>query len=237
MKYLDLTMSTPGENLALDEVLLNRCEEDQEAILRFWNPVEHFVVVGRGNVVEREVDVSMCRSSRVSILRRCSGGGAVVLGKGCLAYTVVLPLDSDSRLASVTGANQWILDQIVEGMKLAGFPTACRKGDSDLVVNETKVAGSAQRRVRRSVLIHGTILLDMNLKLIAKYLRHPSREPDYRQRRPHDEFLANLDISLEKMKTILLESFQADQPCSGPHIERIRKEVAEHILNRSLLTT
>ena len=59
MKLLDLTLPTPAENLACDEALLNQAEANGGEILRFWEPREHFVVVGYANKVGTEVDVAV----------------------------------------------------------------------------------------------------------------------------------------------------------------------------------
>jgi len=49
MRYLDLTLPTPAENLALDEALLEEAERAGRATetLRVWEPREPIVVVGR----------------------------------------------------------------------------------------------------------------------------------------------------------------------------------------------
>ena len=92
MKYLDLSLSTPAENLALDEALLDEAEQGRgpAEVLRLWEPLEPFVVVGRSSRLAVEVDMESCRAARTPVLRRCSGGAAVVTGPGCLMYAVVL---------------------------------------------------------------------------------------------------------------------------------------------------
>src|SRR3989442_6260317 len=96
VKYLDLTLPTHAENLACDEALLDWCDErDGPEVLRFWEPRQHFVVVGYGNRVEREVNVAACHELSIPVLRRCSGGGTVLQGPGCLDYSLILPIDSD----------------------------------------------------------------------------------------------------------------------------------------------
>src|SRR6267142_1472838 len=93
MKYIDLTLPTAAENLACDEALLDLCEEGYEhEILRFWEPREHFVVLGYANKIASEVNVPACKTNHVSIFRRCTGGGAVLQGPGCLNYSLVLKL-------------------------------------------------------------------------------------------------------------------------------------------------
>ena len=74
MTYLDLTLPTPEENLAMDEALLDFCEGPGDGeILRFWEPRQTFVVVGYANKIDVEVNVSECRAQGIPILRRCSG--------------------------------------------------------------------------------------------------------------------------------------------------------------------
>jgi lipoate-protein ligase A len=78
MKLLDLTLLSTAENLACDEALLDAAEAGTgDEVLRFWEPREHFVVVGYANKVATEVNVAACETRGIPILRRCSGGGTV----------------------------------------------------------------------------------------------------------------------------------------------------------------
>ena len=91
MKCLDLTLRTPAENLACDEGLLDFCEGGcGHEILRFWEPQTHFVVLGHANRVATEVDREACERLGIPVLRRCSGGGTVLQGPGCLNYSLIL---------------------------------------------------------------------------------------------------------------------------------------------------
>src|SRR5688500_17483756 len=102
MKYLDMTLPTAAENLACDEALLDFCEETGgPEMLRVWEPTEYFVVVGYANKVELEVNSENCRAKQISILRRCSGGGAIVQGPGCLNYSLVLDFANNQLLQTI----------------------------------------------------------------------------------------------------------------------------------------
>ena len=91
MKYLDLTFADPKHNLACDEALGDNFEAaDGGEVLRLWEPADHFVVLGYSNRIAVEVNVGACEVRGIPILRRFSGGGAVVQGPGCLNYTLVL---------------------------------------------------------------------------------------------------------------------------------------------------
>src|SRR3989442_12866689 len=112
MKLLDLTFPTAEENLAFDEALLDWCDEGAgPAVLRFWEPQQPFVVVGYSNRVERDVNVAACREGGIPILRRCSGGGAVLQGPGCLNYALVLRIDYNPALQTVTGTNRFVMER------------------------------------------------------------------------------------------------------------------------------
>ncbi|MEI9961799.1 MAG: hypothetical protein WDM76_11890 [Limisphaerales bacterium] len=96
MKHLDLTLPSPAENLACDEALLDWCEENpNEEILRFWESPENFIVVGYANKIATEVNIPACKSKKIPIFRRCSGGGTVVQGPGCLNYALILRIADD----------------------------------------------------------------------------------------------------------------------------------------------
>src|ERR1041384_1929474 len=91
MKLLDLTLPTPEENLACDEALLDLCETDgDDGILRFWEARQHFIVLGYSNKAGTEANLPRARQYSVPVLRRCTGGGAVLQGPGCLNYSLIL---------------------------------------------------------------------------------------------------------------------------------------------------
>src|SRR5215469_12845163 len=121
MRILDLTFPTPTENLACDEALLDWREENPqsgEEILRFWESSETFAVVGYANKIETEVDVPACEAKKIPIFRRCSGGGTVLQGRGCLNYALVLRIGSNPHLASISGANKFIMERNREAIHL-----------------------------------------------------------------------------------------------------------------------
>src|SRR5262245_13599934 len=116
MKYLDFTWPTAAENLACDEALLDQCEQDgAREVLRVWETDAHYVVLGYANRAALEVNVAACRKRGVPILRRCSGGGCVLQGPGCLNYSLVLK-NSGSSLASVTETNCFIMKRHATGL-------------------------------------------------------------------------------------------------------------------------
>lgn len=213
MKLLDLTYSSPSLNLAADEALLDWAEADDSIeVLRFWESTEPFVVVGYGNSVATEVNVANCRSLGIPMLRRCSGGGTVLQGPGCLNYSVILQIARHPELESISGANCHVMRHQRAAVQSLFSEKIEIKGTTDLCVGEAKFSGNAQRRKRRSLLFHGAFLLDFDLPLIASALRMPSREPDYRRGRLHTDFLRNLPIPRDDLKRAIAAKWSVETP-------------------------
>ncbi len=241
MKLLDLTLATPAGNLACDEALLNSAEAGHGGeILRFWEPQEYFVVVGYANPVETEVKVAACAARQAPILRRCSGGGTVLQGPGCLNYTLILQIVKNSPLASISGTNQFILErnrEAIESEVRSRMPDAgiAVQGQTDLTlvtrhpspVIPRKFSGNSQRRHQRYLLFHGTFLLNFELPLVDELLRMPSRQPDYRDRRGHADFLVNLNLPAARLKNALAGIWKAAETLREVPDGEVQKLAAE----------
>jgi lipoate-protein ligase A len=222
MKLLDLTLSSPTENLACDEVLLDTAEAGAgDEVLRFWEPREHFVVVGYANKVATEVNVAACEARGIPVLRRCSGGGTVVQSSGCLNYTLVLRISANGPLHNIGVANQFIMRQNRAALEsVVNRPVAIR-GHTDLAISERKFSGNSQRRRKHFLLFHGTFLLNFDLALVSELLPMPSKQPDYRESRAHAEFLTNLNVPADEVKAALRQAWTATLPLKNPPLDKI----------------
>lgn len=225
--WYDVTLATPAENLALDEVLLNDVERDpSRGILRTWEPASYFVVVGRSNSIATEVDAGRCRIDKVPILRRSSGGGAVVIGPGCLAYTLVLPLTRELRSGGVTSVTRTVMETIADGLS-SFIPGISVCGTSDLVLNERKFSGNSQRWLSQAFLHHGTILYDFDLPMIGKLLKAPTRQPDYRSGRSHQDFITNVAAVRDKLLGSLVDAWNGQSADCPAETLRQARELAQ----------
>jgi lipoate-protein ligase A len=243
MHYLDLTLDTPAENLALDEALLDAAEQatqiatadagDQE-VLRIWEPCATMVVIGSSSRLADEVNVDACKSAGVPVLRRASGGLTIVTGPGCLMYAVVLDYRKRPQLRAIDQAHQFVLGTIATALQhiiqlttsspstvrhdapQATYrlpPTIARAGISDLVLGDRKFSGNSLRCKRQHLLYHGTLLYDFKLEAISQLLKMPSRQPAYRQGRSHAEFVMNLPLDPSVLRPALVEAFDARERC------------------------
>jgi lipoate---protein ligase len=228
MHWLDLTLPTPAENLACEEALLDACEAGElDEVLRFWEPRELFVVVGHANEVAREVDLAACQRRSVPVYRRCTGGGTVLQGPGCLNYALVLRLAGHVELQSVTEANRFILRRQRDALAARLHRPVEIQGITDLTTGTLKFSGNAQRRKRDCLLFHGTFLLELDLAAVEELLHLPSRSPDYRRGRSHQEFLTNLKVEAAEVKDALRAEWNARDAVAGAPHDRMRRLVDE----------
>ncbi|MGI8966869.1 MAG: lipoate--protein ligase family protein, partial [Limisphaerales bacterium] len=185
-------------------------EQNSEEILRFWEPKEYFVVAGYGNKIELEIKTETCRAKKIPILRRCSGGGTVLQGLGCLNYSLILKLDETGPTRSIPQTNYFVMNRHREALQTLWPEKIEIKGHTDLAINDLKFSGNAQRRKKNYLIFHGTFLLDFNLGLVEIFLPKPSKQPEYRANRSHESFLRNLKISPAKVKAALKKSWNAN---------------------------
>jgi lipoate---protein ligase len=210
MHFLDLTLSSLPENLALDEALLLQAEAGLSGeALRIWESPQPVVVLGAACRLSQDVDEASSRADGVPILRRSSGGGTVLLGPGCLLYSLVLAYDRAPALREILSSYRCILERIRDALRDA-VPGIEIAGTSDLAVAGRKFSGNSQQRKRGHLLHHGSLLYDFALGTVGHYLRQPARQPEYRADRPHETFLMNLPLGAEEIKRRLRAAWNAD---------------------------
>jgi lipoate-protein ligase A len=215
MRYLDLTLPTPAENLALDEALLEEAElaGRPAETLRLWEPPGLMVVVGRSSRIDDEVHREFCLDSGIPILRRPSGGAAVVAGPGCLMYALVLSYELRPEMRMIDRAHRLVLGRIAAALRPLAPGVTCR-GTSDLAIGDLKFSGNSVRCKRDHLLYHGTLLYDFPLELVDQCLKMPPRQPDYRNGRPHRAFVANLPLPAEGIRRALGTAWEANEAYS-----------------------
>jgi lipoate-protein ligase A len=239
MQRLALTLATPAENLALDEALLDWAEEDgpEWEFLRLWESAEPMVVVGRSSRVSHEVDVAACRERGIPILRRSSGGAAIVAGPGCLMFAVVLSYALRPELRDIRRAHACVLGRLADALRPLFSPAAdvAHAGTSDLVLVEQigeasprKFSGNSLRAKRTHLLYHSTLLYDFDVPLIDTCLKMPPRQPDYRHARQHGDFVTNLPIT----RAALTQAVDAAWPTSGELNDWPKERVADLVAER-----
>jgi len=173
----------------LDDDLIDATGADRMPRVRVARAERVAVVLGKGSKPDVELDVGACLSDAVPILKRHGGGCSVVLDPGNLIVSLVLPVrgyrDHGKNFSLIT-------DWLIEGLESVGIAKVYHDGISDLVAEGRKVGGSCLYCSKDLLYYSSTLLVDPDLDRVDRYLEHPPREPDYRRRRPHREFMGML---------------------------------------------
>jgi lipoate-protein ligase A len=149
------------------------------------------VVLGAGRKAEEDVEEEAAATDGVPLLRRRGGGGTVVLSPGQAVLALVTEVSSPFHNREYFRAvNHWVREALAE----MGVPVELvqDRGISDLTIGERKILGTSLYRRRRVLFYQGSLLVDNDLALFDRYLRFPSRVPDYRRGRGHGEFCTTL---------------------------------------------
>lgn len=192
MRLIHYSSPDPASNLALEEVLLDEVEQGhQPDTLRFWESPVPFVVLGTAQVLAEEVHETHCLADDVPIMRRCTAGGCVLQGPGSFNYSLFLTYEAFPEVASLHASYRFILGRICDALATLGIETSHR-GISDIAIGGRKVSGNAQRRRRRALLHHGTLLYRADPSALSRYLQEPADRPAYRGTRTHGDFVTAL---------------------------------------------
>jgi lipoate-protein ligase A len=208
--YLELFHTDIPKALAVDEVLLADFEarSSGDELLYVWEPSGFGVIVGSGTRLEREVKMELCRALKVPVFRRISGGSAVVIGPGCLMYSLFLNRRKWSGFNSPAETHRFVLTQIADGLK-GQLPSIEFRDPSDLAYCGRKFSGNSIRIRRDYLLYHGTLLYRFPLEVVSLLLEEPPRQPVWRNKRSHKEFLTNIPLAREELATLLRDVWQA----------------------------
>ncbi|MBR6767061.1 MAG: lipoate--protein ligase [Clostridia bacterium] len=151
----------PWHNLAVEERLFDLLGED-ECIFYLWQN-KNTVVIGRHQNAWKECRTKLLEDEGGKLARRSSGGGAVFHDLGNLNFTFVVPRDKYDV--------QRQLNVIRRAVASFGIETEFT-GRNDLVVSESgaKFSGNAFRFSEKTGLHHGTIMLDVDVEKLGRYL-------------------------------------------------------------------
>ena len=179
---------TVERNLAVDEGLAQEASRTGRRVLRLWWGSHPTAVLGCGDKPDSALHLDECDRRGVGWVRRVTGGGTVLQTPGVFnySYTAPDPGRMDTQRVFELGAQL-----VVCALAQLGV-SAQQRGTSDVAVDDLKISGNAQARKWRAVLLHGTLLVDADTELMEAVLRHPGKEPEYRRRRSHRDFIVTL---------------------------------------------
>ncbi len=156
--YLETGSTDAAYNLAFEQFVLEN--KKQQRYLMLWQN-ENTVVVGQNQNAEAEINRRFVDDHKITVVRRMTGGGAVYHDLGNLNYSFITDFVSPEQ-----NSFERFTAPIVQALKNLGL-CAKTSGRNDILIDDLKVSGTAQRIHKNRVLFHGTLLFNANRSMIS----------------------------------------------------------------------
>ena len=158
MKYILNTCTHAHWNMAHDEFLL---EGLTDTVFCLWQNAPA-VIIGLNQSAYAEVNLPYLESHGIVLARRVTGGGAVYHDLGNLNYSIAGPALEVEQC----------YDVMADALRRLGLP-AQRTGRNDILVDGRKCSGWAKRLSKDRMMIHGTLMWDVDLDVLTEALKTP----------------------------------------------------------------
>jgi lipoyl(octanoyl) transferase len=206
-RLLDTGPADGFTNMAVDEALLEVfVAEGAPTTVRFYSWSPPALSLGYAQSIEREIDLRQCTSLGIDVVRRPTGGRAV-LHDHEVTYSLVISANDPRVTAGILAAYLTISQALIRGLSYLGITAELlplRRGvplpsdkaspvcfatpsSYEVAVGGRKIIGSAQRRAHDVIMQHGSIPLSWDLeKMRAVFGRlsldrgSAQKERDYR---------------------------------------------------------
>lgn len=166
-------------------------EGDDKGFL-IWIPDKKYVVLGASNVPEEALFVENVLMDQVAVIKRPSGGQAVVITPNNLIISVAF---TGKKIDQPKAIFRYANLLIISALEYEGITGLSMMGISDLAISGKKVLGSAIYRNKDMLIYHAVLNLGEPATTFERYLKHPVKEPDYRLGRKHVDFVSSLKES------------------------------------------
>ncbi|AEM68915.1 lipoate--protein ligase [Mycoplasma putrefaciens] len=192
----------PAINLAIEEYLTYNYDS-KDPIVFFWQNA-NTIVVGRNQNTFAEINLTEAWKDGVKIIKRNTGGGTVYQDLGNVCFSLIVDNTTDD--VDYQKALQPIITYLNAKNIHAQF-----SGRNDMVIDGYKVSGNAQLKTNQKTLVHGTLLFDVDLTKIAKYLIVDPEKLKHQQIRSKPARVRNIKNFFDDLKIdIDLETFIQD---------------------------
>lgn len=162
-------------NMAIDKaILVTNSKGKIPPTVRFYGWIPPAISIGYFQSLADEVDVQACERFGVDYVRRITGGGAVFHEKE-LTYSIVVPESHPEILKNIIKSYRRICGAVMKGLHQLGIESDYVP-INDIVTGGRKISGNAQTRKFKTVLQHGTILMDVDVDKMFSLLKVPNEK-------------------------------------------------------------
>ncbi len=161
MRYLKNDCTDPHWNMAFDEYCLESLPLD-EPLFYLWQNAPA-VIIGLNQNVYNEVNLKYLKENGITLARRVTGGGAVYHDLQNLNYTIV------GRSRDLEKDCPGYMHYVIDALRSLGV-NAELSGRNDIMVDSRKVSGYAKRVYKDRLMVHGTLMYDVDLDALTRAL-------------------------------------------------------------------
>ena len=164
MKYLQNSSLDPHFNMAFDEFCLEQLKADEPVFYLWQNRPS--VIIGLNQSAYAEVNLPYLREKGIVLARRVTGGGAVYHDLQNLNYTIT------GRIRDLDKDYPAYVETVARALRQMGVPAEV-SGRNDILVDGRKCSGYAKRMSKDRLMIHGTLMYDVDIDTLTQVLPVP----------------------------------------------------------------
>ena len=164
MRYLLNPSTDPHFNMAFDQFCLERLQADEPVFFLWQNRPS--VIIGLNQSAYAEVNLHYLEEQGIVLARRVTGGGAVYHDLQNLNYTIT------GRIRDLETDYPAYVETMVRALRALGVPAEL-SGRNDIIVDGRKCSGYAKRMSKDRLMIHGTLMYDVDIDALTKALAVP----------------------------------------------------------------
>ena len=194
MKYLINESTDTHLNMAFDEFSLVGLALD-EPVFFLWRNAPS-VIIGLNQSAYAEVDLDYLKAHGIKLARRVTGGGAVYHDLQNLNYTIV------GRSGDLEADYPGYLHCVCDALRTLGVPAEL-SGRNDIMVEGRKCSGYAKRVWKDRLMVHGTLMWDVDIEVMSHALAAPGSKLDAKGIASVRSRVANLREYLPRLSSVL----------------------------------
>ncbi|EUD68059.1 lipoate-protein ligase A [Plasmodium inui San Antonio 1] len=162
-------------------------------------------------------DVEYIGKNKIALIRRYTGGGTVYIRNNCVMFSLILPLRFEvERQLYPSNVTEWVFNSFYHSVfnSLSGEeekekkknPNIFSHHENDYVhirydhvhdeITMRKVGGNAQAFSKNYFVHHTSFLWSCDYDEMERVIVNPLKQPQYRNRRSHRDFLTSLEECL-----------------------------------------
>ena len=167
MRYIRNHSTDVYFNMAFDEYALEQLPLDEPLFFLWQN--RSAVIIGLNQNAYAEVNIEYLHQHSIALARRITGGGAVYHDLGNLNYTIV------GRSSDIERDYPEYARHMLHALQTLGV-RAELSGRNDILVDGRKVSGYAKRVYKDRLMVHGTLMYDVDIDCLTRVLTPPTNK-------------------------------------------------------------